>query len=369
MNFRQPILLSADRFTNLQQTPWAGDQICRHLKDRIFPERIGNLVGESWEFSCDPNFPSLVPEFGIDLPTFINQNQALLLSTRLASAGKGCEVLLKTLNAASPLSLQVHPPDDYSELADDECGKPESWYVLAAKEGAGLYLGFKSAMKTEGLRALLQSGVDLEPYLQFVPVKAGDYFDLGPGVVHAVGAGVLLLEPQRQISGKSGKTYRLWDWGRKYNSEGREDLEGQGRTLHIEKALSLFDPTKQTGAEFINNLRKLPRVEKINGFKSSRFPDNGHYQLILVEQEQTETEEISNRPLSVILQDGYAAALVLNGKCKITSESRELEVTKGQPLFIPGACHKFNISSLEAQTKLAFIVPSGTLFQLGEIQP
>lgn len=362
MDLAQPILLSADRFTSLQQTPWAGDQICRQLKDRIFPERIGSLVGESWEFSCDPNFPSLLPQFGLDLPTFIHDNQAELLSSRLAKAGRSCEVLLKTLNAASPLSLQVHPPDAYEGLAKDECGKPESWYVLAAKQGAGLYLGFKKSITTEALRALLQSGQDLEPYLQFVPVKAGDYFDLDPGVVHAVGAGVLLLEPQRQIAGKSGKTYRLWDWGRKYNSEGREDPEGQGRALHIEKALPLFDPTKQTGLDFINSLRKLPKIEKIRAFKASRFPDNGYYQLILLDQ----TDEMSKLPLSITLQDGYAAALILDGKCKFITEKSELEVLKGQPLFLPATCQQFNILSLEAQTAVAFIVPSGTQIILGD---
>ena len=47
-------------------------------------------------------------------------------------------------------------------------------------------------------------------------VKPGDYFEIEPGVTHAIGPGVTLLEPQRIIKGQSGKTYRLWDWGRKY---------------------------------------------------------------------------------------------------------------------------------------------------------
>ena len=81
----------------------------------------------------------------------------------------------------------------------------------------GLYIGFDNAISKEKLESLLRDGDKAKATLKFVEVKAGDYFEIEPGVTHAIGPGVTLLEPQRIIKGQSGKTYRLWDWGRKYD--------------------------------------------------------------------------------------------------------------------------------------------------------
>ena len=220
------IKLGFDNFTPLQRTPWAGSGIIKHLKaDLLDPSQQDLRVGECWEVSCDKSFASkLSSDDTLALQEFILANLDFALGN--AKAAGTSEILLKTLHADKPLSLQVHPEDSYTKLESFECGKPESWYVLAAEEGAGLYLGLSEKVSKDSFRSRIASSDSLLPLLNFVPVMPGDYFEIEPGVLHAVGPGVLLLEPQRLRRGQSGKTYRVWDWNRKYDSAGNENKDG-----------------------------------------------------------------------------------------------------------------------------------------------
>ena len=175
--------LQPDHFTARSKTPWGGTFIGKHFKEALCPENIGTIIGESWEFSCDPSAPSLV------------MGTALPLATLIPS----CEILVKIINARENLSVQVHPHDTDSFLKSNECGKPESWLILHAEPGAGIYLGFRPNVSKQILMDLLLTSADLEGILNFIPVKAGDYFEIPAGVCHAVGAGVTLLEPQRVL--------------------------------------------------------------------------------------------------------------------------------------------------------------------------
>ena len=70
---------------------------------------------------------------------------------------------------------------------------------------ADLYLGFSRPMSRDALGESIRSGADLTPFLQKVSVSAGDYFELGPGVPHSLGPGMVVLEPQRVLPGKAAK--------------------------------------------------------------------------------------------------------------------------------------------------------------------
>ena len=140
----RPILLAADNFTPLERTPWAGDKIGKNFKSNLVSGASGKLIGESWEFSCDPAFPSRLADSDVYLGDLVKQYPVECLGARSQGEAGFCEVLVKLLNANKPLSLQVHPDDDDPVLKDHECGKPESWLVLDAEPGAGIYLGFSS---------------------------------------------------------------------------------------------------------------------------------------------------------------------------------------------------------------------------------
>lgn len=332
-HLQQLQILHADNFTPRQRTPWAGKAIARLYKQEILPQSAGAAIGESWEFSCDPDFPSRLKTSEQTLSQLVNDHSEAVLSPGLArGAFPTCEILVKLLNADDPLSLQVHPTDADSALTAQECGKPESWYVLDVEPGCGLYLGFKQTLTPESLRELLQGPPEaLKQQLQFVPVKPGDYFEIAPGVPHAIGPGVTLLEPQRILFGKSGKTYRLWDWGRRYNKEGLVDSKGQGRPLHIEESLRIIDLKTTWGADFVQQLRREP-ISYVLDRKAGRlkfFPANPYYQVIVGELAADGYVDLS-------LLDGYAAWVQLQGRIDtVGTNGRTVSITKGESALLP----------------------------------
>lgn len=240
LDLTNPIPLDFANFTPITRTPWGGSKILQ-LKGDLCPEFKGKIVGESWEFSCEPSFPSQI--LGSD-KTLIDcfNNKA------------DCNLLIKIIDTSLPLSIQVHPDIYDSNLKFDQSGKSESWFILDAKDGAGVYLGFKDPYSKDNIRDGLKENKDFHSFFQFVPVKKGDFIDIPPGVFHAIGAGVTLLEPQYCQFNKKSVTYRLWDWNRRYDLKGCIDLSGKVRELHVEEALSLIDSEKQYGSALVNSL-------------------------------------------------------------------------------------------------------------------
>ncbi len=139
-------------------------------------------------------------------------------------------VLVKFIDAASDLSVQVHPDDDYARRQEGgQLGKSEMWYVVEASPGSQLVYGFAYDMSPKAVRESVQDGT-LERRLLRIPVKKDDVFYIPSGTVHAIGAGCLILEVQES----SNLTYRLYDYHRK-------DKTGKERPLHLEKALQVAD--------------------------------------------------------------------------------------------------------------------------------
>ncbi len=117
------------------------------------------------------------------------------------------QVLVKYLFTSEKLSVQVHPSD--AEAPAGSRGKEECWLVLDAEQGATLGIGFKHPIERQAMRAAALDG-SIEDLLEWHPVKAGDFFYLPAGTVHAIGPGLTLVEVQQN----SDITYRLYDYGR-----------------------------------------------------------------------------------------------------------------------------------------------------------
>ena len=138
-------------------------------------------------------------------------------------------LLIKLIDARDNLSVQVHPSDEYALKNENSFGKSEMWHIISADEGAGLYVGFKKDYSKEEIEKHLKDGTILKT-LNFFKVKPGETYLINPGTIHAIGAGVRLIEIQQN----SDLTYRLYDYLRK-------DKDGNYRPLHIEKALKVID--------------------------------------------------------------------------------------------------------------------------------
>ena len=133
------------------------------------------------------------------------------------------DLLIKYLFTSERLSVQVHPDDDQARARGLPRGKDECWLILAADLGATIALGPKAAMTRDELRDRARDG-GIADDLDWVPVRAGDFFYARSGTVHAIGGGLTLIEVQQN----SETTYRLYDYG-------------SARELHLDDGVAVAD--------------------------------------------------------------------------------------------------------------------------------
>ena len=158
--------------------------------------------------------------------------------------GAGDQPLLaKFLFTSERLSIQVHPNDDQARARGLQRGKSECWYIVDAEPDATLGLGLKRLVPPDELRSAALDG-SIEQLLDWRAVRAGDFFLVPAGTIHAVGAGITLLEFQQN----SDVTYRLYDYGRP-------------RELHLDDgvAVAAAEPYSDSLAQHLSpgELRKL----------------------------------------------------------------------------------------------------------------
>ncbi|MEH6756677.1 MAG: class I mannose-6-phosphate isomerase [Parasphingorhabdus sp.] len=117
--------------------------------------------------------------------------------------------MIKYIFTSQKLSIQVHPSDEQARVLGLPSGKEECWYILDADPAATLGIGTKSPLSSDELCAASLSG-EIEQLMDWKSVSAGDFFYIPAGTVHAIGAGVSLIEIQQNAD----ITYRLYDYGR-----------------------------------------------------------------------------------------------------------------------------------------------------------
>lgn len=138
--------------------------------------------------------------------------------------GRDLPLLIKYLFTSQRLSVQVHPDDSRAAELGHRRGKDEAWLVLDAEPDATLGIGLKTPLAAEELRAAAQDG-SIENLLVWRPVAAGEAYYSPAGTIHAIGAGLVLLEVQQNVD----LTYRLYDYGRP-------------RELHLDEGIRSADP-------------------------------------------------------------------------------------------------------------------------------
>lgn len=126
-----------------------------------------------------------------------------------ADTGAPLPILVKWLFTSERLSIQVHPDDAHARARGMPSGKEECWYIFDAEPGALVGIGTKRPLSSTELYAASLSG-EIEGLMDWKKVSAGDYFYIPAGTVHAIGAGIHLVEIQQYAD----ITYRLYDYGR-----------------------------------------------------------------------------------------------------------------------------------------------------------
>ncbi|MEJ6529528.1 type I phosphomannose isomerase catalytic subunit [Exiguobacterium sp. USCH10] len=205
-----------------QERLWGG----RKLETTFEYDLPQGNIGECWGISAHPNGMSVVTSgqfAGHTLAELWKEKRELFGTYTLDSF----PLLVKLLDAADDLSVQVHPNDEEAmRLEGEPYGKTECWYVVEAEPGAELILGHTAETKAQLAEAIMHG--EWDTLLRRQPVKAGDFIFVPSGTIHAIGEGIVILETQQS----SDTTYRVYDFD-------RTDDEGNTRALHLEQAIEV----------------------------------------------------------------------------------------------------------------------------------
>ena len=279
---------------------WGG----KKLITDFYKEYDGDVLAESWELSCHKDGPSYIAagEYaGETLEQYIIMEGKKILGRHARKFSK-FPVLIKFIDAAEDLSVQVHPGDEYAIKNENQYGKTEMWYVVDCEEGASLYYGFAREVSTEEQEQRIRDNTLLE-VLNKIYVKKGDVLFIEPGTIHAIGKGNVIAEIQQN----SNVTYRVYDYGRK-------DKNGKERDLHIEKALQVT--------------RRIPMLRQ-----KSFEPHIASCEYFTVDKLVLDGG-IMKRMCGTIDPATFVSLLVLEGEGVIRAGKEELTFRKGDSLFI-----------------------------------
>ncbi len=264
--------------------------------------------GESWEVSDHPLHRSVIavgPRAGQTLRQLMEEESTALLGQ--AAASYHCfPWLIKFLDAADWLSVQVHPDEEaVRRLRPGEGSKTEAWFVLDALPKSRIYAGLLPGMDEARLRQALRAGTVAECLHHFEP-RPGDCIFLPAGTVHAVGGGVLMAEVQQT----SDATFRLFDWNRR-------DAQGKSRSLHVEEALACI--ARDRGP--VQPVRRLGRGR--HGLVTCRYFDLSY------------VESVEAFPCGG--EGRLETLIVLHGHGQLEGLDVEEEIDRGQVWVLPAA--------------------------------
>lgn len=140
-------------------------------------------------------------------------------------------LLVKFLFTSEKLSVQVHPDDADARASGHERGKDEAWVVLGVQPGSTMGVGLTHTVTPEELRASALDG-SIEQLIDWRPIHADDVIYNPAGTIHAIGAGITVVEVQQNVD----LTYRLYDYG-------------SARELHLDAAIKVAKPEPFTRTE------------------------------------------------------------------------------------------------------------------------
>lgn len=281
---------------------WGGHKL-REVFGKDVP--ADTIMAESWEVVDLPDDKSVITNgelAGKTLREVIEENPKAIVGDE--NFKPPFPILIKFLDCANVLSVQVHPDPATCKRMGKGDPKTECWYIISAEPGAFIYKGLNPGVTKEQFAEAIKTG-DVAELLAKVPVEAGQCHFLPAGTAHSIGQGLLIAE----IQTVSDTTYRVFDWN-------RVDAAGKSRPLHIEEALESihFDATDDDLS--VTNVGRLVDCEF---FKV----DKCH---------QAENCE-------VLLSAGEMKVLIIlsGGGIILGADETSVEFTRGESLLVPAA--------------------------------
>jgi mannose-6-phosphate isomerase len=253
---------------------------------------------------------------GNTLHAVANQfGESLLGAKAMSRTGTRFPLLIKLLDCAQWLSLQVHPNDAQAvELeGPGQFGKTEAWHVLDATPDARLIGGLKPNTSPEALAESIRNGTVID-HVQYANVKQGDTIFMTAGTLHALGPGLLIYEVQQT----SDWTYRVYDWGRPATEK---------RPLHIEKSIRV------TRADFTAPVTPLPVIGE-----GTRH--------VLVQCDYFTLEMLAATSHTMDLDtkgESFHAITVIEGKAILKTDDEQVELETFQTAVVPAGTGRYQL--------------------------
>jgi mannose-6-phosphate isomerase len=254
----------------------------------------------------------------------------LLGARAVEKTGTRFPLLIKILDCADWLSVQVHPNDAQAlELeGEGKFGKTEAWHVLNAAPGAELIAGVKPGTSAAHLERAIRDGSILAVSQKLV-VETGATILMPAGTLHALGPGFLIYEVQQT----SDTTYRVWDWNRPASA---------GRALHLEQSVKVTNPNSsgQINHEVLRGANDFQtrvmseyfELEEINCSGTDLYSDTEH--------------------------SSFHAITVTSGRAEVVLGQTRVALGKFETVIVPANAGEYKMIPLEPFRALRSSVPS-----------
>lgn len=307
--YKEPIFLQPI----FKERIWGGKKL-KSIFNYHFPSY---QVGEAWIFAAHPNGTNIIQNGPLTGKTLDDawKNHGELFNKDLTKHEE-YPLLVKIIDANNNLSVQVHPGDRYArEIEGQPYGKTECWYVLNADPGAEIILGHH-ANSWDELVQMMEQG-EWNKLLKRVKVKAGDFFYVPSGTIHAIGMGVVILEVQQN----SDITYRVYDYD-------RTDEKGQKRVLHREKAKDILS---------------IPHKDSNIIQKETVVGDLVIKQLLVQKYFSVFHWHLDGRVERKLIGD-FLQVSVIEGEASLTVDGNVYSIKKGNNFIIPSTIREYVLS-------------------------
>ncbi|MDN3492725.1 type I phosphomannose isomerase catalytic subunit [Winogradskyella bathintestinalis] len=300
---------------------WGGNK----LKTVLGKQYDKESIGESWEISDIEDNETHVSKGdlkGKTLKELIRQFKGDFLGNSVyENFGNDFPLLIKFIDAKTPLSIQVHPSNELAKERHNSFGKNEMWYIMQAEEDAELIVGFNQQVEKENYVAHLNNST-LPEILNIEKVKKGDTFYIPTGRVHAIGAGVLLAEIQQT----SNVTYRIYDYDRV------DSKTGEKRELHTELALDAIDYNYHENYE-------TEYTTKVNA--SNTLVHSPYFKTNILNVSGSVTKDYSDL-------DSFVIYMCVDGHVEIEWENKSFPLQKGETILFPAVINNLKLDAEDA---------------------
>lgn len=307
---------------------WGGDYLAKVLNKNFDEDTADKEIGESWEIWSLYGGSSTVGNgflAGNTLDELMEIYLGDLVGEEVFNYYKGdFPLLVKILDIKERISVQVHPSNEFAFERENSYGKAELWYIMDAKPGAKLYVGFNREVTPVELYNKCKDGT-VTDLLNCITPKRGDCIYIQPGCIHSAEGEVVIAEIQQS----SDISYRLYDWG-------REDNPKTARRMDLEDAIDVIDYSRFEESKYY--------FSNVTG--SCTIADTSNFVVKILDLKESQRIVPS-------LKGSFTVYTCVEGEAAIkTNDGTLYQLKKGETIFIPAAMEDFLLTPVEGNPQI-----------------